>query len=295
MTDWNSELERLRGAYADTTIAGYRNDFRLFSHWCEAEGHAALPARPETIVAYLNAHIVHLKATTLTRRVVAILRIHRLLALPDPTGHEDVRLALRRIKRFRPGRPRQAHGITRALRQRMLAACGDDLTGKRDRALVALGFEGLCRRSEISALEVTDLVANIRGGLSVTIRRGKADQVGEGRVVGLSPDTAEILGDWIAAAGIIDGPLICPVYKGRVVQRQMRGFSIARILKRIAEQAGFAPEIVARISGHSLRVGAAQSLAVDGRSVLEIMRVGGWRSITTVARYVENAEITVWQ
>ncbi|ODT80497.1 MAG: hypothetical protein ABS76_16310 [Pelagibacterium sp. SCN 64-44] len=164
---------------------------------------------PQTNVAYLDTHIERLKATTLPRRVVALLRMH--LASPAPTGDEDVRLALRRIKRFRPGRPRQAHGIKRALRRKMLAACGDDRAGKRDKALVALCFEGLCRRSEISALEVTDLVANMRDRLSVTIRRGKADQVGEGRVVRLSPDTAEILGDWIAAAGIIDGPLNCPV------------------------------------------------------------------------------------
>ena len=177
----------------------------------------------------------------------------------------------------------------------MLTACGDDLAGKRDRALVALGFEGLCRRSEISALEVTDLIENMRGGLSVTIRRGKTDQAGEGRTVGLSPNTAEILRAWIDAAELVEGPLICPVHKGCLVQRHMRGFSIARILKRVDEQAGFAPDIVAQISGHSLRVGAAQSLAIDGRSVLEIMRVGGWRSITTVARYIENAKITVWR
>jgi integrase/recombinase XerD len=66
----------------------------------------------------------------------------------------------------------------------MLAACGDDIGGKRNQALVALGFQGLCRRSEISALEVPDLIENIRGGLSVTIRRGKADQAGEGGLSG---------------------------------------------------------------------------------------------------------------
>jgi integrase len=144
---------------------------------------------------------------------VAVRRIHRLLALPDPTGREDVRLALRRIKWFRPVRPRPAHGITGALRQKVLANCGDDMEGKRDRAPVALGFEGLCRRSEVSALKVTDLIEIIRGSLSVTIRRGTAEQGGEGRSVGLSGHTAEILHDWIAAARLVDRPLICSVYK----------------------------------------------------------------------------------
>lgn len=38
----------------------------------------------------------------------------------------------------------------------MLAACGQDLAGLRDKTLVALGFEGLCQRAEITALTVAD-------------------------------------------------------------------------------------------------------------------------------------------
>lgn len=294
MKDWTSELDRMRGAYADKTINGYYSDFKLFENWCQSHGRIALPASEETIVRFLDTEIERLKASSLVRRLHAIVRVHRLMDLPDPTTSENVRLARRRMKRHRPGRPKQAHGITRELRAKMLGACGDDIRGKRDKVIVALGFEGLCRRSELAALEVTDVIENARGGTSIMIRRGKADQSGSGRIVALSPATVAIVNDWIEAANLRDGALVTPVYRGHVVSRHMNGFSIARILKRIASEADLDPDIVNDISGHSLRVGAAQTLVTDGRSVLEIMRVGGWKSINTVARYIENAETNVW-
>jgi integrase len=46
----------------------------------------------------------------------------------------------------------------------MLVLCPDTLIGKRDRALLALGFAGAFRRSELCALQVDDLVEVPDGG-----------------------------------------------------------------------------------------------------------------------------------
>ncbi len=292
--DWNRALEKLRGAYADKTIAGYRSDFRLFADWCIAEGLVVLPATPSTLARYLDEMIETVTAATLTRRVAAIVRVHRLLELPNPGDSEPVRLAMRRIKRRRPCRPKQALGIDRDLRERLISACGSDPAGKRDKALIAIGFEALCRRSELAAIQVDDLVETRNASLGILIRRGKTDQSGEGRIVTLSAETARIVLDWIDAAGLVSGPLICPVYKGHPVRRHLAGFSISRLLKRIARQAGLDEDVTSRISGHSLRVGAAQTLLRDGHDVLKLMKVGGWKSATTVYRYIEKAEIDVW-
>lgn len=35
-------------------------------------------------------------------------------------------------------------GITAAIRDRLLAACGTDLAGLRNRAMIAMGFDALC-------------------------------------------------------------------------------------------------------------------------------------------------------
>lgn len=188
--NWRGALEDLRGAYADTTIHGYARDFALFVTWCNEQGCCPLPAAPQTLARYLEANIATLRATTLVRRLAAIVRVHRLLELENPADSERVRLASRRIQRHRPNRPRQALGIDRNLRGRLLSACPDSLAGKSDKTLVALGFEGLCRRSELAALTVEDVVENRHGQLAVLIRRGKADQNGDGRVVTLSPRPA---------------------------------------------------------------------------------------------------------
>jgi integrase/recombinase XerD len=292
--NWREAMEGLRGAYADTTIDSYSKDFRLFHAWCIERGHTPLPAAPATLALYLTELIERLAAITLIRRVSGVIRVHRVLDLPNPADAEVVRLALRRIKRFRPTRPKQALGIDRKMRQVLLNSCADDVAGKRNGALVALGFEGLCRRSEVSALDVEDLIENDEGKVGILIRRGKADQDGLGRIVTLSPNTVDIVGEWVQAADLKSGPLFRPVYRGKAVPRRLTGFSISRLLKQIARSAGLAEGVVSEISGHSLRVGAAQTLLGDGHDVLRLMKVGGWRSATTVFRYIERAEISVW-
>ncbi len=289
--DWRGALKALEGAYATTTISGYTQDFSLYAHWCEEKGACPLPSSPETLALYLDEMIETLKSATLIRRLAAVVRVHRAL----PAGSERVRLARRRIQRYRPNRPRQAHGIDRALRAQMLASCTDTLAGKRDKVLVALGFEGLCRRSELAALSLDDVVHNRQGHLALLIRRGKADQMGEGRIVTLSTETARTVLEWVEAAGIEHGPLIRPVYRERAVARHMSGFSISRLLKSIATGAGLPSDLVNQISGHSLRVGAAQALLEDGHDLLRLMKAGGWKSATTVLRYVDRTEISVWR
>jgi integrase/recombinase XerD len=99
---------------------------------------------------------------------------------------------------------------------------------------------------------------------------------------------------WLAAADITSGPLIRTVYHGRPIPRFMEPFSITRTLTKLAARTGLEPAEVARVSGHSLRVGAAQQLTMNGVQLLPIMRAGGWRSFNIVTRYVENVDINVW-
>ncbi|MBE7158238.1 MAG: integrase, partial [Rhodospirillales bacterium] len=51
-------------------------------------------------------------------------------------------------------------------------------------------------------------------------------------------------------------------------------------------RAGLAPQQVARISGHSTRVGAAQDMAASERIELAaMMQAGGWKLPEMVGRY----------
>jgi integrase len=73
----------------------------------------------------------------------------------------------------------------------MLKHCPDTLAGKRDRALIALGFAGAFRRSELCALEVADLV-EAPDGYRVLIRRSKTDQEGQGQEIAIPAGTNEL-------------------------------------------------------------------------------------------------------
>ena len=77
--------------------------------------------------------------------------------------------------------------------------------GKRDRAIVWMAFDTLCRSSELAAMRVEDLRDAANGAMILTLPHSKSDQYGEGQKRYVSPYTVERLRDWIAGAGITEG------------------------------------------------------------------------------------------
>jgi hypothetical protein len=55
-----------------------------------------------------------------------------------------------------------------------------------------------------------------------------------------------------------------------------------------SERAGLDPQIVEKISGHSMRVGAAKPQVSEGASLPLLMTKGRWTKVDTVMRYVEQ-------
>jgi len=166
-------------------------------------------------------------------------------------------------------------GVTAVLRDRLLAVTTDDLSGLRDRALVAVSFDTLCRRGELVALHFEDIEPNHFGTASLLIRLAKNDPEEAGRIAHLTPGELDALTQWIDAAHIEGGPLFRQLYGKFAIDRFRNPIALARILKKLATQTGFGKEEVFRISGHSLRIGAAQQLTIDGVQLLPIMRAGG--------------------
>ena len=79
---------------------------------------------------------------------------------------------------------------------------------------------------------------------------------------------------WMDAAGIADGPLFQRLDKAGKPRGRLSTQSIRAIIQRRAQDAG----IEGRVSGHSLRVESAQSLATAGASVVELQTAGRWQS-----------------
>ena len=99
--------------------------------------------------------------------------------MADPTDDEDVRATMKGIQRQVGVAPTQKAAATVDVLQMLLARTPDTLTGKQDQALLALGFAGAFRRSELVALNVEDLREDPES-LRVMVRRSKVDQEGRG-------------------------------------------------------------------------------------------------------------------
>lgn len=290
---WEVQLLRLQGAYAPSTIRAYYDDVSSFVDWCAAHELHPFPAEVATVCGFVDEQGRRLVPTTVRRRLVAIGKIHRMMGMHDPTRDEDVRLALRRAIRSRTKPPQQARGMSRSQLREVLAVQPDTPWGIRDSAILALGFEMLARRSELVALRDDDLDWRPDGTLRVTIRRSKTDQAGLGRYVFTSRETARVVHHWIDWRGPDFEFLFCPIYQGQAVRRDLNSVTVRRAIQKGAARAGLA--FSGEFRGHSLRVGAAQELLCAGHDTVAIMRAGGWKSVATLARYLEFAEHNVWE
>ena len=184
---------------------------------------------------------------------------------------------------------------TPALAEHVKAMCAgtpDTLRGKRDRALVLLGFAGAFRRSELVALDVED-VEEVELGMRVLIRRSKTDQEGMGSVIAVTRGTEACpvlaLREWKRAAEIESGPLFRPINKAsKVFQGRLTSRSVADIIKEMAQRIGLD---ASTFSGHSLRSGFLTSAAGKGASIFNMMDVSRHKSVDTLRGYVRDAEL----
>ena len=246
-----------------------------------------LPAQAEAVASYVD-HLTESpgrKAYGIRQATWAIGAMHRLAQLSDPTKAEPVRLALKRMARQLGTRQQQAAPIGHDEVRRIIEAAGTKVSDLRNVALVLVMRDLLARRSEVVELDVADIAHDSDGSGTAMIRRSKTDQTGEGAELYPSPRTIIHLRTWLETAGITKGAIFRTVNKGGRVGDRIESYEVARIVKRLAEQAGLPPETVARMSGHSCRVGMAQDLVAAGSDMAGVMQAGRWKSPLMPARY----------
>ena len=181
-------------AYADAsrspfTRAKYLQHWTAFNLWCHAHKHHALPAGPAVLAVHLSGlAAAGMAPQTLALRMAAIGYAHRQAGEAVPhkakggTVVLDVLAGARRSWGKPPNRKAAADGDV--IWSMLHAIKGDALRDVRDRALLSFGMVSCLRRSEIAALDVSD-VARAPEGLRVTIRRSKSDQEGAGAVIAI--------------------------------------------------------------------------------------------------------------
>ena len=278
---------------AASTRRAYASDFAIFRAWCAFRGLDALPATPAAVAAFLSAEAAGgAKASTLGRRCAAIKHVHALAGFDSPTNDRSVLTVMQGIRRTVGTGKAQKAAATADRIAAMLATIPAGLTGKRDRALLALGFSGAFRRSELVALEVCD-IEEVTDGLKVTIRHSKTDQEGRGEMVAILAGTrlraVEAVKAWIEAAVISEGPIFRAVNRhGKVSATALTAQIVADVVKRYAELAGLK---VADFSAHSLRAGFLTSAADAGADVFKMADVSRHKSLDVLRGYVRRADL----
>ena len=184
----------------------------------------------------------------------------------------------------RTGRDRgreQVDGLTWQDVERVCAFAESTQTvaGLRDSAMIRLMSDCLLRISEAVVVNVGDLKKN-----TLRIAESKTDQEGHGAVLYVGEPTLKVIRRYRRRGGIKRGPLFRRIRRGDHVQTSRLSVDGARdAIKRWAKQA----DVDGFISGHSLRVGSAVSLAQAGASVVDMQNAGRWKSPQMPAHYAK--------
>jgi integrase len=158
----------------------------------------------------------------------------------------------------------------------------------RDRALVAVAYDTMCRREELVSLQIPDIAEAADGSGSILIRRSKTDTTGEGATAYLSPLTMRLLREWTSKAGIKEGAIFLRVMGPSNVGAVLTAQNVTSILRKVGKWIGLDREEWEKISGHSARVGAAQDLLALNIDLSSVMQAGRWRDTRMPMRYGEK-------
>ena len=268
-----------------STRRAYAGALARFDAWLAETGAQADDAG---IAAYLAFLADAGKSPAVAGGLAAALRFRAKLAgNPDPIGPASARV----LAGYRRSHGTRGAGQVGAIRWEQADAAaavatngGGSVAGLRDAAIFAVMSDAMLRVSETAALDIADLEAD--GENTITVRRSKTDQEGEGAAPFIGPATVKRVRRWLEAAGAADpaAPLFQRLDKAGKARGRLSARSIRDIVKRRAADAG----IEGRVSGHSLRVGAAQSLAAAGASVVEMQQAGRWKSPDMPGRYARG-------
>jgi site-specific recombinase XerD len=286
----------LSGAYAPNTLKSYYADTNAFVDWCMEKNIEPFPLISGGVREYIETMSTDYSYASIRRRLSCLRRINKLLGHQDETQTEEIYLTIRRLKRSKCLEQQQAVGINHTLLVKMIDAQPDTLSGIRNRAMLSLGYDLLARRSELVALRTIDLEFTKDGALKGMIRKSKTDQYGRGRLVFGSERSAKLLRAWFRKKPKEIEAVFCAINHGKCVDRTICDRNVNEIIKKsVVKVKRCERPSDLEVSGHSLRVGAAQDLLIKGYDLAAIMRAGGWSNAETVSRYLRFSQHNIWK
>ena len=298
--------EVLSSELSTNTRIAYQKGWKRFLDFCEAEEFDdPLSVAPEDVARFLVQLATRpspqsgavLSMGTVTLYKSAISKKFTDAGKSSPTSHPLVRGTLKGLARLKGSAGRQVEALREYHIEAMLRACANTTIGRRDAAIIAIGFAAALRRSELCNLTVDDVdflesEEDVTDRMFLTIRHSKTDQLGRGHRVaildgrGIRPIYR--LRAWLDSSGVTQGPLFQTMKRGGSLRgKQLHHSDIPRIVKHYAALIGLDPR---GIAGHSLRAGFVTSAAVHHARLDKIMAVTRHTNPSTVMRYIRDAD-----
>jgi len=250
-----------QASHADATKRTYNGAWAKFVVWAQNQGLSPLPADPSTVARYL-AHRAETgrKVATLNMDRCAINHAHVSRGLESPTSHPGVVRVVRGIYRTVGAHVDKAAAVRMdELRVALDALDQRSLAGARNAALLAVGFGGALRRSELAGICVEHLDERVEG-FALVLPKSKTDQERRGATIAIYRVSDErycpvaLVSRWLAMAGIKAGPVFVRVdrhghvHPGRAITPE----TVNEIVKQHVAPYCRNP---AMVTAHSLRAG----------------------------------------
>ncbi len=275
----SSSGEEIRANVSDNTLKAYGHATRKLEAWLE--GRTLSDAALAEYVRFLHGQRKSPATINLVLSAVKwMAEYHRV----DPVAGAVTESAVSAVRDKGKGRGRsQVDGLTWDYVERVCAAAAsaDTAAGLRDAAMISLMSDCLLRISEVVAVNVEDVKSE---GLLVQERR--AGEKEQGEILYICESTRRLIARYRQRAGVGSGALFRRIrFQNHVTEDRLGVKGVREAIQRRAAEAG----VEGLISGHSLRMGSAISLAEAGASVREVQSAGRWRDPAMPARYVREA------
>lgn len=231
---------------------------------------------------------------TVEHRLAVLSKIHQLKRQPNPCEDPAVKQLLKRARRAYAKRGALPHSKTAATKEpleAMLATCGEDLVGIRDRALLLFAWSsGGRRRSEVASARAERLQRTKEGylykmGHSKTNQTGKSNpKLHPGKPI--LEDAAEALTAWLRASGITKGAIFRRLWRN-TMGPALSDAAIGEIIKRRAQLAGLAGDW----AGHSIRSGFVTEAGKQGVPLGDVMAMTDHTNVSSVVGYYQAGAV----
>jgi integrase/recombinase XerD len=274
----------------NTEIAIY-SDLKSYATFCSERSLLIFPVKDDSLIAYIDRMMDEQKSkNTINRHITSLVWWCDTLGMDDPRKTWMMKLKLKKVRTMR--RPSTARGQTEALRLEHLEQALEIFNPSiardiQDVCLLFVGFETMCRRSELVNLKWYNFTEQSDGTGLMLIEFSKTDQEGSGRYQFVSENTTSLLMRWkeMQADASSNTPIFRGIYSNGKMGNALSPEGVNRSYKRIAARLGLDHSL---FSGHSTRVGAAQEMLENNIHASKIMLSGRWKSMTMLNHYAQK-------